>query len=426
MTLAPVTRIDVQPWMQDPHTLSVLAPLQGEGRAARFVGGCVRDAVIGRPVHDIDIATEWRPQEVISRLAAAGVHVVPTGIAHGTVTAVVARRPYEITTLRVDVESHGRHATVAFSDDWSGDARRRDFTMNAMYLDSDGSLYDPTDGLPDLHRGLVRFVGDARRRIDEDVLRLLRFFRFHSHYGRGAPDGQAVEACRAMVDRLPALSGERVRAELLRLLLAGDPLPALTLMADIGVFRHLPLAAEVTPATGRLFAIERAHDGPDALRRLAAIMRPQPAAVRDVASRLRLANAERERLVALTSPGGEVRQPPTDAADGRRLVFALGDHAADRIMLGWARYGEVGAPAWIDLWRLARRWKRPDLPVGGADVIARGIPAGPQVGARLAALERWWADSDFAPERDAVLVRLDALIGGGATGEAGSDPDTPQ
>jgi len=413
MTLAPVMRIEVQPWMRDPATLSVLNSLVADGRTARFVGGCVRDTILGRPVRDIDIATEWRPEEVMTRLGAAGIHVVPTGVDHGTVTAVVAHRPYEITTLRVDVESHGRRATVAFSDDWAGDARRRDFTMNAMYLDADGALYDPIDGLPDLHRGLVRFVGDPRRRIEEDVLRLLRFFRFFSYYGQGDADSSALAACRAMVGQVSGLSGERVRAELLRLLVAGDPLPSLTLMADTGVFAHLPLAIDLTPAAIRLIAIEQEHDGADALRRLAVIIRPGSDAVRQAAERLRLSNSERQRLIALTAAGGEVRQSPQTPAACRRLIFALGDHAADRIMVGWARNGDVTAHPWRDLWRLARTWRRPDLPISGRDIMARGVPSGRKVGDLLGQLEHWWVKADFQPGREESLVRLDALIADG-------------
>ncbi|MFQ5959208.1 MAG: CCA tRNA nucleotidyltransferase, partial [Alphaproteobacteria bacterium] len=242
----PAGTIEPQRWMTVRATRAVVDALRAQGAEVRFVGGCVRDAVAGRKVTDVDIATPDPPETVIRLLEAAGIRVVPTGIKHGTVTAVVARRPFEITTLRRDVETYGRHAKVAFTDDWTADAARRDFTINALFCAPDGTLYDPFGGLDDLRAGRVRFVGDAVQRIREDVLRLLRFFRFYAHYGRPPPDAEALAACRAMALALPSLSGERVCAELLRLLAADDPAAVLELMIEADVLEFvLPEVAGV-------------------------------------------------------------------------------------------------------------------------------------------------------------------------------------
>src|SRR6185437_3989474 len=231
---AAVERIARPAWVDDAGTRAVLAALGAEGGTARFVGGCVRDTLLGRPIGDIDIATPLTPDRVLARLKAAGIKAVPTGLVHGTVTAVTPQRHLEITTLRRDVETDGRHARIAFTADWAADAARRDFTMNALYLDADGNLFDPMGGLADLRAGRVRFVGDAATRIREDVLRLLRFYRFHAQLGRGTADPTARAACHALAALLPSLSGERIAAETLKLLAAADPIPTLALMAEDG------------------------------------------------------------------------------------------------------------------------------------------------------------------------------------------------
>src|SRR5713226_4802519 len=213
--MQPVERIVPQSWMIEAPTRAVLAALGAGGAVVRFVGGCVRDALLGRAIGDIDIATPDLPETVLTLLEAASIKAVPTGIAHGTITAVVPPRHFEITSLRRDVETFGRHARVAFTDDWAADAARRDFTMNALFLDAEGQVFDPVGGLEDLRAGRVRFVGDAEARIREDVLRLLRFYRFHAHYGRGEADEAARAACRALAHLLPGLSGDRIAAELL-------------------------------------------------------------------------------------------------------------------------------------------------------------------------------------------------------------------
>ena len=299
--------------MEAQATRAVMAALQAEGGvgAARYVGGCVRDTLLRLPaamappaagdaVLDIDIATPLAPPRVIAALERAGLKAVPTGIAHGTVTAVSQGRPFEITTLRRDVQTNGRHAVVAFTDDWAQDAARRDFRLNALYAEPDGRLHDPIGGgIADALAGRVAFVGDAATRIAEDYLRILRFFRFQAWYGRGEPDAAGLAACAALADGLAGLSAERVAKELLKLLAAPDPLPALSAMVACGVLQRLPLQAEVE-RLARLRALEDALGLPaDPILRLAALSRGDPLTL---ARRLRLSNADRDRLAAAAGP----------------------------------------------------------------------------------------------------------------------------
>src|SRR5438874_6231915 len=299
VTSGDIRKIPPQPWMMAPPTRAVIAALADAGIAARFVGGCVRDALLGRPIADIDLATPSRPEEVAAALDKAGIKAVPTGIAHGTVTAVVPPRHYEITTLRRDVETDGRHARVAFDADWAEDAARRDFTINAIYLDPDGTLHDPVGGLADLAAGRVRFVGEPATRIAEDVLRVLRYYRFEARFGIGTGDAQARAACRAAVPLLPRLSAERVSQELLRLMAVPDPLPALRMMEEDGV-----LAAIVPEASrfDRLQQLGGMEPKPDALRRLAALIEVDAAGAAALAECLRLSNEQRDRLAGLAPP----------------------------------------------------------------------------------------------------------------------------
>lgn len=406
---APPT-IAIRPWMSAPETARVLAALTAGGADVRFVGGCVRDGILGRTVKDVDLATPEPPETVIGRLEAAGLKVVPTGIEHGTVTAVANRRPFEITTLREDVETYGRHAQVAFTDDWRADAARRDFTMNAMSCRADGTLFDYFGGWDDLMAGRVRFVGDAVRRIEEDVLRLLRFYRFGAHYGRGAPDAAGRAACRALAPRLPELSVERVRDETLRLLAAPDPAPTLEIMAEDGVLRAYLPAADGTATVGALAALEDALDTPLPVRRLAALLDADADAA-EVARRLKLSNADRHRLTDLhrALPGF------SPAGDGRALRRALYETGpvlyGDLLLVDAARRGRTAA-AIAEAYAVARDYDRPSLPVGGRDVKALGIRQGKAVGELLRAVERWWIEEDFRPDRAAALDRLRQLADG--------------
>lgn len=412
-----VDRLAAQPWMQEAATRDVLAALTAEGDPARFVGGCVRDALLGRPVADIDIATPAPPDRVLALLARAGIRALPTGIAHGTVTALADRRHFEITTLRHDVSTDGRRAVVAFTADWAADAARRDFTINALFCDAEGRVYDHVGGLADLEARRVRFVGDARTRIREDVLRLLRFFRFYAQLGAPPPDAAALAAAGELAPLLPLLSGERVRAELLRLLASPDPAAVLRLMQAHGVLAHLlPPGLDLDRLAG-LVAVEerlrpRLASAVDPLRRLAALLHDGAAAAA-LGDRLRLSNQERARLAAM------VEAPPLDPAldlrARRRLAYRLGTAPfIDAVLLAWAAAGGEAA-GWLELLELAATWRPPILPVSGRDVAARGVARGPRVGLLLRALEGWWIDGDFAADRPACLARLRELTADGAT-----------
>jgi poly(A) polymerase len=385
-------RIRPPRWMTDPASRAVIAALKGD---ARFVGGCVRDTLAKRPIGDIDIATPLFPEEMMRRLAAAKIKAVPTGIDHGTITAVADGRPFEITTLRRDVETFGRHARVAFSADWKEDSARRDFTMNALYLAADGEVFDYHDGLRDLRQGKVRFVGDPATRIREDVLRLLRFYRFHAWYGRGKADEAARAACRASTPLLPTLSGERVQAELLKLLAARNPMPSLTMMEEDGVLARILPQTRALEAVTRLVGIE---PKPDALRRLAALIAGD---ADRLARKLKFSNADRERLIAAMAP----LELAGDAAAQRRQLYRLGrDAYIDRVLVTAAISGETAVAK--KLVAAAARWKPVAFPLRGADVAALGVAEGPAIGTLLAALETWWEEGDFKATRKECLAEL--------------------
>ena len=394
--------------MVKPETAAVMRALMADGVAARFVGGCVRDTIIGRDVKDIDIATAEPPDRVVHLLETAGLKAIPTGIDHGTVTAVVAGAPFEITTLRVDVETFGRHARVAYTDDWSVDAHRRDFTMNALFCDPDGTLYDPTGGLDDLRAGRVRFVGTARERIEEDVLRLLRFFRLYAYYGTDPVDHDALQACKEMAPKLSTLSAERVWSELKRLLVAPRAAEVLALMADWAVLRHLlPEAGDRNPLLKRLIEAEAkvALDA-DPVRRLAILLDMDDDGTSALAARLKLSNAETRRLRDLVPPAGRPSTIMTDA-ENRALLYALGeDLFVDLALTQWAAAEDTTDAAWKNLLALPKRRPIPDFPLSGQDVVALGVPSGKRIGDLLARVERWWIDHDFEPDRAACLARL--------------------
>ncbi|MCC6468543.1 MAG: CCA tRNA nucleotidyltransferase [Alphaproteobacteria bacterium] len=409
-----VVRLQPQSWMTAPATRAVLDAIAAGGAEVRFVGGCVRDACIGRPVKDIDIATPEPPALVMERLKAAGIHAVPTGIAHGTVTAVSEHRPFEITTLRRDVETDGRRAVVAFTDDWRQDAARRDFTFNAMSCAPDGQLYDYFGGRADLEAGRVRFVGDAETRIREDVLRLLRFFRFHAHYGKPPPDADGLAACKRLAGLLPGLSGERLAQETLRLLDAAEPASVLSLMDEAGILKAYLAEAERIDALRALVTIEGITVGGDAIRRLAALIAGGRGAALAVAERLRLSVAQRDRLAALAAPPTGLS--PDLSAQARRIAFNRIDDALRRdvVLMAWAaetaaKRGQLArreAEDWRALFDEASAWQRRELPVKGRDVLALGVPAGPRVGELIDTLTAWWEAGDFTASREACLAEL--------------------
>jgi len=410
-------RLDPQPWMIAAETVAVMAALSSAGGEARFVGGCVRDALLGRPVRDIDIATHEPPERVMNLLARAGIKAIPTGIKHGTVTAVTGGRHFEITTLRRDVETYGRHAKVEYTDDWEADAARRDFTMNALFCSADGTIYDPFGGLDDLRAQRVRFVGDPEARIREDVLRLLRFFRFHAHYGKPPPDPAALAACRGLAHLLPTLSGERICGETLKLLSAPQPADVVDLMRETGVLAHfLPEATRIDRLRA-LVTVEGAAPRDlvpraDPLRRLAALLDGSEASALAVATRLRFSNSERERLIGLA--GDAEASPDLDAPARRRLVYRLGPaRYRDRALIAWAASVAGGAAmdrrateAWTDLLRAGAEWVAPRFPLKGRDAVKLGVPPGPAVGRLMATLEDWWIAGDFQADRAACLAEL--------------------
>jgi poly(A) polymerase len=392
---APAAHIAPPPWTDEAPVRAVLAALGG---TARFVGGCVRDALLGRAIGDIDLATYLTPDEAMRRLEAAGIKAVATGLAHGTVTAVAPPRRLEITTLRRDVETFGRHARVAFTKDWAEDAARRDFTMNALFLDASGDVFDPVGGLGDLRAGRVRFVGDPATRIREDVLRILRFYRFHAHYGKGAADAPARAACRALAPLLPGLSGERVAAETLKLLAAPDPVPTLRLMAEDGVLAMLLPEATRLDRLASLLPLEPA---PDSLRRLGALIAGDGVGP---AERLHLSRAQRDRLAMLAAPPFAVDLAGDERAQ-RRALHRLGAMLyRDLVLLAAAESGARERVA--ALLALAQGWRPRPLPVKGRDVTALGVPAGPEVGRLLAQLEDWWEAGDFRADRRSALAEL--------------------
>jgi poly(A) polymerase len=397
-------RLDPQPWMNAPATRAVIEALTADGSEVRFVGGCVRDAVLGRPVGDIDIATPDVPARVIELLEAAGLKAVPTGIEHGTVTAVALHRPFEITTLRRDVETYGRHAKVAFTDNWTEDAARRDFTINALSAKPDGRLYDPFGGIADLKARRVRFVGEAMARIREDVLRLLRFFRFYAHFGAPPPDAEALAAAETMAPLLPTLSGERIAAETLKLLAAPDPAGVLALMRDCAVLPHFLPEASNLDRLAKLVALEtKLGRPPDPPRRLAAVLSGGIVSARAIAGRLRLSNALRDRIVAAL--GEPVPSPKLERAQLRALRYRLSAEAfADRCLIAWAE-DEGAESKWREILALAG-WQPPVFPIRAQDALDRGAKSGPALGLLMAEMEKWWVAGNFAADRAASLAEL--------------------
>ena len=382
-------RLEGQDWLTASATRAVTAALAAAGGpdCARFVGGCVRNALIGAPIDDIDIATTLTPDAVVAALKAAGLRSVPTGIDHGTVTALSEHQPFEITTLRRDVSTDGRRATVAFTEDWAEDAGRRDFRLNALYADADGVILDPTgQGFDDALAGRIVFVGEPEGRIREDYLRILRFYRFHAWYGRGAPDAAAVAACAALAEGVGQLSAERVSKELLKLLAAPDPRPAVRLMDQAGVL------GRVVPEPTDLALFEAMTDlSGDPVLRLSALLPADPVRAAEVARRLRLSNAQRDRLVEAVS--GEATTALTDP-QARAALYRDGRQAfEDRVMRAWAAGGDAECAR--GLLALARDWSRPVMPVGGRDLARLGLKPGPETGRVLKVFEAGWIADDF-------------------------------
>lgn len=397
------------PWLVAASTRAVLAALADAGFPARVVGGAVRNTLMGLPVADIDVATPARPEQVVSAVEAAGLAAIPTGVEHGTVTVVADHKPIEVTTLRRDVTTDGRRATVAFTDDWAEDAKRRDFTMNALYCDGAGRLFDPVGGLADIRARQVRFIGFADERIAEDYLRILRFFRFHAAYATGAPDSVAMGACARGLGGVSRLSAERIRGELVKLLVAPGAIGSVAAMTDIGLLVHCLGSA---PRPGILAAIVRSEAAagamPDAMLRLSALALAVNDDISRLAGLLRLSVAERHSLLVIDDSFAE-RLDVGSPRGARRHVYSHGATAARRHAIALEALRPSARAAALTLRDTAENWQPPRLPVGGGDLLRRGLAPGPQIGKLLSEIEGWWIESDF-PGSGAVEAELAALL----------------
>jgi len=409
--MSDVRVLDDAPWLRSGAAARVLTLLNGHGEEARVVGGAVRNALLNITIGDIDIATTALPTEVIRRAKAAGIKSVPTGIDHGTVTLVVDTHPFEITTLREDTETFGRKARVAFGRDWIVDAQRRDFTINGLSVDAAGVVHDHVGGLADIAAKRVRFIGDPDQRISEDYLRILRFFRMHAAFGAGEPDRAGYLACIRGRAGLASLSAERMRMEMVKLVIADGAAGAITAMSDGGLL--LPIFGGVAYAGpfAAMIAAERALGlKPDAVRRLGALAVAVTEDARRVATKLRLSNAETK---ALDSIGHRWwRLAGMDEATARRRLYRLGaDRYRDRLMLAWARAGDdTRSTPWRELATLPERWTAPKFPLRAADFVARGIAEGPALGQVLGLAEDAWLAANFPLDQTALDAIADQTV----------------
>ena len=409
-----MTEIADAPWLRQQGLQALLAILNEGGEEARVAGGAVRNALLGEPVTDIDVATTTTPDETMRRAEAAGFKVVPTGYEHGTITIVAKGRAYEVTTLRADVETFGRHARVVFGRDWKADAERRDFTINALYAEADGRVVDLVGGLGDLQSRTLRFIGDPEKRIREDYLRILRFFRLFAWYGSGRPDADGLKACARLKDGLSGLSAERVWTELKKLLSAKDPSRALLWMRQTGVLTAVLPESEKwgIDSIHSLVETERALGWPvEPLLRLAAIVPPDAERMAKLAERLRFSKAEAAALIAWA----EASAPAPSMGEGefKKLLYRSGSQGTEwrlRLGLASARARAVeddkalmDAAGFQRLLDILSRWERPSFPLRGRDLLEHGFAPGEAVGAKLAELEDMWIASDFALTREALL-----------------------
>jgi poly(A) polymerase len=395
-------------WLKQGELARLLALLNRDGEEARVVGGAVRNALLRLPVGEIDVATTAVPEEVARRAESAGWKAVPTGIEHGTITVVISGKPFEVTTLRQDVETYGRKAKVVFGRDWKADAERRDFTINALSAEANGTVHDYVGGVADIAMRHVRFIGEPQKRIAEDYLRILRFFRFHAWYGEGAPDAAGLHACIVARSGLDMLSRERVRTELLKLVLAPHAAPTLAVMAETGLLGAVLGGVSLLASFENTAKVEAAVGAEaDAVRRLGALGVIVKEDGDRLAQRLRLSNAEAERLTALDF-WWRVSPASGDQA-AHALLYQLGPQSfLDRVLLAWSR-SDAGAAdeAWRELASLPRRWTAPVFPLKAAEFIRRGIAPGPALGAALRAAELAWIAADFPDDRDAIEAIAD-------------------
>ena len=406
--MTPAPHLGEAAWLGRGEVARLLALLNRDGEEARVVGGAVRNALLGLPVDEIDVATTAVPEEVMRRVEAAGGKAIPTGIEHGTITAIIDHRPVEVTTLREDVETFGRKARVVFGRDWRADAERRDFTINALSATADGIVHDYVGGVDDIAARRVRFIGEPQRRIEEDYLRILRFFRFHAHFGAGAPNQAGMHACIMARAGLETLSRERVRTEMLKLFVASRATPTLAVMAESGLLGMVLGGVAFLSSFENMIKVEAALDvEPDAVRRLGGLGVWVAEDAERLTQRLRLANAESERLLALEYWWRVVPEPDAQAAHA--LLYHLGPQSfVDRVLVAWAR-SEAGAAdaAWRELASLPGRWTAPVFPLKAADFIRRGVHAGPPLGVALRAAEAAWIAADFPADRALVEAIAD-------------------
>ncbi len=410
----------IQPdWLTHGPVARLLGLLGSDGEEARVIGGAVRNALLAQPIGDIDIATTALPAEVVRRVTAGGFKAVPTGIEHGTVTVVIDGRPFEVTTLREDVETFGRHAKVRFGRDWKHDAERRDFTMNALSLSADGTVHDEIGGFADIAARRVRFIGDPAKRIAEDYLRILRFFRFHAAYGHGAPDPEGLHACIVARAGLDTLSRERVRVELFKLMIAPHAVSTLVVMAETGLLIALLGGVPLLASFANMIKVETATGlPPDPVRRLGALTLFVVEDAGRVWRTLRLANVEYERMTAMAGDWWRV-DPQIDVKEAHALIYRLKpERFTDRVLLAWTRSPASAAdPAWRALATLPQRWRAPVFPLRAADFVKRGVGKGPPLGAALRAAEAAWIAADFPID----MGRLAAIADEAAAAQAADD-----
>ena len=388
----PAPRLPAADWTCRADLAALIGALDAQNM--RYVGGAVRDTLLGLPVKDVDVATPLLPPDVVARLDAAGIRSIPTGIEHGTITAILPEGPVEITTLRHDVSTDGRRATVAFASDWREDAARRDFTINALYADpASGEIFDWFGGLDDLAARRVRFIGDPRQRIREDHLRILRYFRFQARFGSQPADRESENACAELTPMLKGLSRERIGMELLNLLGLPDPAPTVSRMAELGVLGVILPEGRPDVLTALVAQEKAQHVSPDPLRRLSALLPAERTLAEQVASRFRLSGAQRKRLMTATE-----RDEGSTRPEARALAYRLGtEQALDRLLVAGADIAPL------------RNWTVPVLSLKGGDIVARGVKAGPDVARILRTVESRWIDEGF-PDQTRVIALLEEVL----------------
>jgi poly(A) polymerase len=400
-------------WLTTGALARLLEVLDRDGEEARVVGGAVRNALLGVPFHEVDVATTAVPQEVVKRVTAVGFKAVPTGIEHGTVTVVIDKQPFEVTTLRQDVETDGRHAKVAFGRDWKGDAWRRDFTINALSVTRDGTVYDYAGGFADLETRSVRFIGDPKQRIEEDYLRILRFFRFHAAYSNGGhPYTQGIAACIAGREGLDQLSRERVRSEIMKLVVAPHAVPTLIAMADSGLLLRVLGGVSYLASFENMAKVEAVIGlAPDSVQRLGALGVWVAEDAERLAQKLRLHNIEQERLVSMAE-GWRRISPERGEPAAHTLIYRLGAPAfTDHALLGWARSAASASDVnWHAMTTTTKRWTAPVFPLKAADFIKRGLDKGPALGVALRAAEAAWIAAGFPDDVNALAAIADAAV----------------